>query len=407
MLEKNNKDFSKILKSEESEKENSKEFEQYIDLSNSEHYSLLLELIKSIENEKVNKILDAGSGKTSLSILLKLFPDSNIDAIVYYNDSRKINSIKECVISNRYNLNEKDICKDNIDGQYDLVLAHLLLGEAKKWGNAVFDLFCKLININSKYLIIYDYKEDESIDYKYLEQVFENKFIIVEKKEIEKKTPQVFENFIGKTYIAYLLRKKDTKILNEESEHQLNLINDIQFIKLETKRLLLRKTKIGDTKILWNKIFNNYEDYKFYKYDKIKNYVNFEQKILEQIKKYDYNDYYKWNIVLKEANELIGSINLHHYDKVNNNVKIGYFIFSDYRNKGYATEAINKVIDFAFNILNVNKIIAGTIADNDFSNKVLLKTGFVLKKTNEQDHKIDGKLYDQNIFELLKDDKLY
>ena len=182
--------------------------EKYIDLSNSEHYKILLKLVKNIENERIDKILDAGSGKTSLSALLKLFPDSNIDAIVFYNDFRTINSTKETIISQRYILKEKDICKDDITEKYDLVLAHLLLGEANKWGNNFNDLLLKLSNINSKYLIVYDLKEDTSIDYNYLEQTLDEKFTIVAKEEIDKNEPQAFEGFIGKTYIAYLLKRK-------------------------------------------------------------------------------------------------------------------------------------------------------------------------------------------------------
>lgn len=114
--------------------------EKYIELSNSEHCTLISKLVEDIEKSKIYKVLDAGSGKTSLSILLKLFPNCEVDAIVFYNDLRKINSIKENVVSNRYFLKEKDICKDKIEGSYDFVLAHLLLGEAKKWGNKFEDL---------------------------------------------------------------------------------------------------------------------------------------------------------------------------------------------------------------------------------------------------------------------------
>ena len=174
------------------------------------------------------------------------------------------------------------------------------------------------------------------------------------------------------------------------------------FKELETDRLNLKKVKIDDTNILWDKFFCNYEEYKFYKFEKIKDYKEYEQIVINQINNYEKGNYYRWNIFIKETNELIGSINLHHYDVNDNNIKIGYFIFKEYRNKGYATECVLKVIDFAFDTLKVHRITAGTIEGNEFSNKTLLKAGFTFEGTKKEDHKIDGKYYDSNIFGLLK-----
>lgn len=182
--------------------------EKYLNLKNSEHLELISHIVKDIDKKEIKKVLDAGSGKTSLSILLQLFPSSEIDAIVFYNDFRKINTIKESVESLRYTLTEKDICKDYIDKEYDLILAHLLLGEAAKWGNKFKDLLANLIKIKCKYLIIYEIKEDPSIDYKTIETTLSNKFAIIKKEEISKKFPQEYEKFTSRTYIAYLFKAK-------------------------------------------------------------------------------------------------------------------------------------------------------------------------------------------------------
>jgi len=181
--------------------------ETWIDLTGSRHYELLSRLAARLDGP-IQKILDAGSGRTSLSVLLQLFPASKIDAIVFYNDMRKIRSIQESVVSDRYALRESDICVDAIAGVYDLVLAHLLLGEALKWGHSVEDLLEKLTSIHSKRFIIFDFKEDTSIGYDDLEHFLQTEFITIAKDEIAKGEPQAFKNFIGKTYIAYLLERK-------------------------------------------------------------------------------------------------------------------------------------------------------------------------------------------------------
>lgn len=169
-----------------------------------EHYRNLDNLI---EIENINNILDAGSGKTSLSYLLNKFPGAKVDAIIYPGDDRKKNSIIENV-RGEFNLKEIDLCKNDINEKYDLVFAHLLLGEATKFGNSFLNLLNNLLGIDTKYIIIYDFKEDNTIDYKVLENYLsQKKFQILEYKTFEKDKEQIFEDFIGKNYVVYVAKK--------------------------------------------------------------------------------------------------------------------------------------------------------------------------------------------------------
>ncbi len=171
-----------------------------------EHFKNLNEF-QNLEN--IKKVLDAGSGKTSLSYLINKFSNATIDAIVYPGDERKIGTIREKVKGN-YNLMELDFCKEEILKSYDFVLAHLLLGEATKFGNHFQDLLHKLLKIKSPYFLIYDILEDTSIDYNYLEKCFSlNNFEILEKKIFKKSKEQAYGDFIAKNYVAYLIKKTD------------------------------------------------------------------------------------------------------------------------------------------------------------------------------------------------------
>lgn len=172
-----------------------------------EHHNNLNKLL-NLDN--INKVLDAGSGKTSLNYLINKYPNAEIDAIVYPGDNRKINSIKEN-ISWKYNLKELDLCKDDIVGTYDLVLAHLLLGETSKFNNDFQDLFHKLMSINSKYFLIYDFSEDPQVDFDYIHKYIKTKdFEYVDSGYFLKKEPQQFSNFLGENYEAYLIRRSVT-----------------------------------------------------------------------------------------------------------------------------------------------------------------------------------------------------
>lgn len=189
--------------------------ETLIDLTDSEHMILLNALFGMIvsNGSTVEKILDAGSGKTSLSVLLGYFKNAHIDAIIFPGDDRKSKSIKKFIISDRYTLTEEDICSTAVVGGYDLVLAHLLLGESVKWGNKFPDLLNRLLKINSKYFIIYDIKEDPSVDFDYIHNyALSNDFKIVFESEIQKNDEQEFRCgevvFLGKNYRALLLERE-------------------------------------------------------------------------------------------------------------------------------------------------------------------------------------------------------
>ena len=169
-----------------------------------EHINNLNEILNL---DDIGSVLDCGSGKTSLTFLTNKYPNAKVDAVVYPGDMRKINSIKENVKGN-YNLIEIDICKRKITKKYDLVLAHLLIGEATTFGNSSESLIDRLLKIDSNYFLIYDYLEDVTINYDYLYRRIKENFKILDQKDFLKHEPQQFAKFLGKTYRAILIERK-------------------------------------------------------------------------------------------------------------------------------------------------------------------------------------------------------
>lgn len=174
-----------------------------------------------------------------------------------------------------------------------------------------------------------------------------------------------------------------------------------EFIELETERLVLRKIRTKDCQILWDNFFSDYETYKFYKADLIPNVEKLKKQVSERVKKQKSGNYYRWAIIEKESNKLIGNINIHHVNKIDSSAKIGYFIFKEYQNKGFATESLKEVLKFATNKLKFHRITASAAVSNVPSNKVLIKCGFNLEGTMKESNYIDGKYYDTNIYAIV------
>ncbi|CAG9620420.1 GNAT family N-acetyltransferase [Sutcliffiella rhizosphaerae] len=88
-------------------------------------------------------------------------------------------------------------------------------------------------------------------------------------------------------------------------------------------------------------------------------------------------------IVSKIFNEIIGTITLR-INKNNNRGELGYWIGYEFWGCGYATEAVNRMRDFGFKQLGLNKITASALKRNIASTKVLVKAGLIKKAHSDK-----------------------
>src|SRR5215204_2185237 len=147
---------------------------------------------------------------------------------------------------------------------------------------------------------------------------------------------------------------------------------------LTTERLTLRKLEINDEQ----EIFTLRSDSEINKYldrqksntiDDARNFIN---KITQSGALY-------WAITLRDKNVLIGTICLFGLSDENYKCEIGYELLTNFQGQGIMKEAVEKVIDYAFNTIKVKKIEAFLHRDNQSSIKLLDK--FAFRNSNEPD----------------------
>ena len=151
---------------------------------------------------------------------------------------------------------------------------------------------------------------------------------------------------------------------------------------INTKRLILRKLQIEDTPVLVEllnnrKITDNILNipYPFQEPDAV-------FRIRYVHKGFVTKERYVFAIIANTTGILVGEIALHLQNK-EYSAQLAYWVGEPHWNKGYATEAINAIIDFAFETLNLKNIYATCKSDNIASIKVLAKNALNLYKTNE------------------------
>lgn len=153
---------------------------------------------------------------------------------------------------------------------------------------------------------------------------------------------------------------------------------------IETERLILRPFTAEDIEPSYQMNL----DAEVSKYTGDGGVVSIEE-IERRIKEHVMGDYEKYGfgrfaVVLKETNQFIGFAGLKFLEDMNE-VDLGYRFIQKYWGKGYASEASKACIDYGFNQLNLNEIIALVLPENIGSINVLDKLGFNYEKDYEED----------------------
>lgn len=112
---------------------------------------------------------------------------------------------------------------------------------------------------------------------------------------------------------------------------------------------------------------------------------------------------YELGIFNNENGTFIGVISLSNIDFDCQNAEIGYWLVKDFWKKGYAKEAAELVIEYAFNKLDLYRIYAMLEKDNAASLALLNRLGFEVEGLMKKSVKNKGKFVDRYICGLLRD----
>jgi [ribosomal protein S5]-alanine N-acetyltransferase len=110
-----------------------------------------------------------------------------------------------------------------------------------------------------------------------------------------------------------------------------------------------------------------------------------------------------WALTLKSSGRVVGLFGYHHWDHYHRRADIGYDLARELWGQGLATEALTAAIQFGFSEMQLNRIEAETIADNEPSTRLLDRLGFALEGTRRSYWNDDGTFHDGAIYGLLYD----
>ena len=107
--------------------------------------------------------------------------------------------------------------------------------------------------------------------------------------------------------------------------------------------------------------------------------------LLQNIESYKINPLMgRWAVYEKISGKFVGSFAFIPVEGTNNS-QLGYALLKENWGKGYATELTKEGIRYVFSKTDLNEVYGITQAENEVSQKVLLKCGFKPDKTYKED----------------------
>lgn len=164
---------------------------------------------------------------------------------------------------------------------------------------------------------------------------------------------------------------------------------------VETKRLLIKPLTLGQLEMYIRNDFSLEMELKVSHFTRtISSELQeaIEQTILPNVADLSKNYLYStlWTIISKEDNKMVGDLCFMGEPGASDEVEIGYGIYTEFRCRGFMTEAVAGMIEWAKAQPCIKSILSSTEKNNPASFAVLKKNNFA--KTGETDMLINWRL---------------
>lgn len=178
-----------------------------------------------------------------------------------------------------------------------------------------------------------------------------------------------------------------------------------EFHGLETERLCLRKLQMEDVYEYYERLFGDGDVSRYMLFDPHQDIGESLESLQRKLDKYDQGNYYCWGITQKGDDSLIGLIELLRFDERDSSCSFVYMLGCNYWNRGYGTEALKAVFRFAFEELEVERILADHMTKNPASGAVMRKAGMIHVGTEREKYEKLGMKFDAEVYEIRREEK--
>ena len=179
-------------------------------------------------------------------------------------------------------------------------------------------------------------------------------------------------------------------------------------MSLQGTQIYLRTFRIGDEHELVTFHVRNRDYFSKFAASREERYFSafYQRQLIEQFLADKLDDSrYVFGIFLSFTHQLIGVISLSDVARGPlENAYLGYCLDYAFSNKGYATEAVKIITEYAFHTLNLHRIEAGVMPSNIASQRVLEKNRYEREGLSRKNIKINGIWEDHFLYAIINQD---
>lgn len=179
-----------------------------------------------------------------------------------------------------------------------------------------------------------------------------------------------------------------------------------KFHPIETERLILRQLQMEDVYEYYERLFGDGDVSRYMLFEPHQDIGESLESLQRKLARYEEGGYYCWGVTRKEEDGLIGLIELLRLDEEQESGSFVYMLGCDYWNQGYGTEMLQAVFRFAFEELELERIVADHISKNPASGAVMRKCGMQYEGRLRQKLCNKGRYVDVDLYAILKSDYL-
>lgn len=169
--------------------------------------------------------------------------------------------------------------------------------------------------------------------------------------------------------------------------------------ELWTERMVLRRFCPEDAEPLYRRLGADPQMVRYSGWNPYATLESARETVRRFIAGYDDEHSYSW--VMDVDDVLIGTIGA--YDYMDDRIEVGFSVVQGWQGRGYATEALKKVLEYLTENEGISRVTAWCASENTGSRRALEKAGMRLVRTERNGLAVGDGVYDKMIYEYRRE----
>lgn len=178
----------------------------------------------------------------------------------------------------------------------------------------------------------------------------------------------------------------------------------VELEELNTEHLRLRKLRASDVECYYNHVGSSEAVTRYMLWQPHKSLVESRESIEKVLIRYEEGNAYTWAIALAEDDTIIGRIDLLRFDEEQSSCSFAYMLGKEFWGRGFGTDSLKAVFAFAFEKMEMQKIVADHMSENIASGKVMEKAGMHHVTKHVSKYEKSGVYHDADEYMITMDD---